>query len=185
MATIMRRQPSRQQQPVARWTSFGDLEQIQQQLQQLVNATIPGVDPEIAQALWSPPVDIEETEDAWIVEAEIPGVKHDDVDVQMRDNELVVRGEVKEKERAGILRRRTRKVGEFEYRVTLPGDVDAENIQANLDHGVLEIRVPKAERARSRHIQVTAAAGDGSPTGGGQPGGGGAGGGETGGGGPT
>ena len=71
-------------------------------------------------APWVPPVDVEETEDAWIVEAELPGVDKKDVDVQVRDSELTITGEIKERERKGILRRRTRRVGEFEFRVALP-----------------------------------------------------------------
>ena len=107
MPTVMRR-PATPHQPVARWTPFGDLDRIQQQLQQLVNATLPPEAAEAATALWSPPVDIEETEDAWIIEADLPGVKRGDINVELRDDELIVTGEVKEKERAGILRRRTR-----------------------------------------------------------------------------
>jgi HSP20 family protein len=104
--------------------------------------------------IWSPSVDIEETEDAWVVEAELPGVKHDDVDVDVRDSELVISGEIRERERKGILRRRTRRTGRFEYRVTLAGEVDPDSTDASLDDGVLTIRVPKAERARPRHVEV-------------------------------
>jgi HSP20 family protein len=104
--------------------------------------------------IWSPPVDVEETEDAWVVEADLPGVKHDDVDVQVRDSELIVTGEIKERERKGILRRRTRRTGQFEYRVTLPGETDADNVEASLDGGVLTVRIPKAARARPRHVEV-------------------------------
>jgi HSP20 family protein len=105
---------------------------------------------------WVPAVDIEEVEDAWIVEAELPGVDKKDVDVQLRDNELTITGEIKERERKGILRRRTRRVGRFEYRVALPGEADSEDIDATLRDGVLTLRVPKSERARPRRIDVKA-----------------------------
>lgn len=104
--------------------------------------------------IWTPPVDIEETEDAWVVEAELPGAKHDDVHVELRDSELVISGEIKERERAGILRRRTRRTGQFEYRVSLPGDPDSDRVDASLDEGVLRVRVPKSERNRPREIEV-------------------------------
>ena len=106
-------------------------------------------------APWIPAVDIEETDDAWIVEAELPGVDKKDVDIQMNDSELVVRGEIKERERAGILRRRTRRVGEFEFRVTLPGQTDAEQIYAKLDGGVLAIRIPKPQETQPRHVEIS------------------------------
>ena len=161
-ATAVRR---RQSQPVVRWSPFSDLEQIQQQLTQLLGAAAP--DAEVARELWSPPVDIEETEDAWLIEAEVPGVSRDDIDVELRDDELVIHGEVKERERQGILRRRTRRVGEFEYRVTLPGHLDPESLEARMSDGILRIRVPKAERARSRHVDILTE--DSRTNGGGEP----------------
>ena len=105
-------------------------------------------------SVWVPLADIEETEDAWIVEAEVPGVKRKDLNVEVRDSEVVVSGEVKEKERKGLLRRRTRPVGRFEYRVVLPGEIDADKIDASLDDGILTLRVPKAEKARPRRIEI-------------------------------
>jgi HSP20 family protein len=103
---------------------------------------------------WVPAVDIEETEDAWLVEAELPGVKRDDVDIEVHENELQISGEIKERERTGILRRRTRRVGRFEYRVTLPTALDQDSIEASLDGGVLTVRVPKPESARRRRIEI-------------------------------
>jgi HSP20 family protein len=106
---------------------------------------------------WMPLADIEETDDAWIVEADLPNVDRKDVNVELRDSELIVTGEIKEKERKGVLRRRARRTGEFEYRVTLPGKADAERIEANLHDGVLTVRVPKSEAERPRRIEVKAA----------------------------
>jgi HSP20 family protein len=106
---------------------------------------------------WLPQADIEETDDAWIVEAELPGVDRKDVNVELREGELVITGEIKEKERKGVVRRRTRRTGQFEYRVTLPGQTDPEKIEASLHEGVLTVRVPKAEQAKPRRIEVKAA----------------------------
>lgn len=60
---------------------------------------------------WLPAADVSETDAAYIVEIELPGVHREDVDVELDGNELVVTGEVKEKKREGLLRRRTRRVG--------------------------------------------------------------------------
>jgi HSP20 family protein len=103
---------------------------------------------------WSPLVDIEETDDAYVVEAELPGVRRDDVTIELVGNELTITGEVKEKERKGALRRQTRRTGRFEYRVGLPDHVDAEKVEANLNDGLLTVRVPKAEHAQRRKIEV-------------------------------
>ena len=104
---------------------------------------------------WAPLTDVEEHEDAYTVEIELPGVQRDDVDVQLLDRTVTVAGEVKEKERTGVLHRRTRRVGRFQYAVTLPGDVDADAVEASLREGVLTIRVPKSAEAKPRRIAIS------------------------------
>jgi HSP20 family protein len=74
--------------------------------------------------------------------------------VEVDEGELTIRGAIVERERKGILRRRTRRVGEFEYTVTLPGLSGDVEPQARLHHGVLEVRVPKPEQSRPRQIQI-------------------------------
>lgn len=149
MATLVRRRdPSRAS--AQRWQPFPELQDLQEQMTELMQRMAGGEEG----GVWVPLVDIEETEDAFIVEAEVPGAKRDDINVEIGDNELVVTGEIKERERKGILRRKTRRVGQFEFRVTLPGQTDPRNIEADLDHGVLTIRVPKPEASRPRRIEV-------------------------------
>jgi HSP20 family protein len=103
---------------------------------------------------FAPPVDIEETDDAYVIEADLPGVKREDIDLELEGNELQVSGEIKQRE--GKFRRRTRRVGRFELRVALPDRVDGGAVNAKLDHGVLTVRVPKAEKAHRRKIDVKA-----------------------------
>jgi HSP20 family protein len=142
----------RGQQSRATAEPFRDLEEMQQRtLALLQRAFGDGLGDGGA---WVPAVDIEETEDAWIVEAELPGVKRHDVDIEVHENELQISGEIKERERTGILRRRTRRVGRFEYRVTLPTAIDQDSIEASLDDGVLTIRIPKPESARRHRIEI-------------------------------
>ncbi|WP_222264181.1 Hsp20/alpha crystallin family protein [Modestobacter marinus] len=104
---------------------------------------------------WVPSADLEETDDAWSLELELPGVARDDVDVQLQDRVLTVAGEVQEKERSGILHRRARRVGAFQYSVTLPGEVDADGVEASLHDGVLTVRVPKSPAAKPRRIAIS------------------------------
>jgi HSP20 family protein len=150
MALPARRSPQPTQAPVA-WSPSRELDELQSLMDRLMENiwTAPGDG-----GVWVPVADIEETEDAWIVEAELPGVHRDDINIEVRDNELEISGEVKERERKGILRRRTRRVGAFEYRVTLPGPVDAANVDARLDDGVLTVRIPKPEQARARRVDI-------------------------------
>ncbi|HEX4035134.1 MAG TPA: Hsp20/alpha crystallin family protein [Solirubrobacteraceae bacterium] len=107
------------------------------------------------EATWAPAVDIEETDDAWNVEAELPGVDRKDITVELRDSELEISGEIRERERKGVIRRQTRRIGHYEYRVMLPGQPDAEQIQAKLHEGVLTVRIPKTERTQPHKVEVT------------------------------
>ncbi len=105
-------------------------------------------------ASWTPLADVTESDDAWLFEIELPGLKRDDITIEATGNELSITGEYKEKERVGMLRRRTRRVGRFEFRATLPSDVDVEHISADLADGVLSVRVPKREAAKPRRIAI-------------------------------
>jgi HSP20 family protein len=145
--------PRGTQQTPRRWEPFRELEQLNEQFGRLMD-TVWSPTGAANGGMWTPLADVEETEDAWIIEAELPSVDKDDIHVQLRDSELIISGEIKEKERVGILRRRARRTGEFEYRVILPGQADEEHIDAKLHDGVLTVRIPKSERARPRRIEV-------------------------------
>jgi HSP20 family protein len=137
-----------------RGTPFRELDDLHSRMEQLM-AGIWSDLPDVGAPIWAPPVDIEESEDSWLIEANLPGVNKKDVNIEVRESEVVVSGEIKERERKGILRRRTRPVGRFEYRVTLPGQTDPENVEASIDGGVLTIRIPKPEQARPHRVEVT------------------------------
>ena len=151
---VRRRETNQPTRPVQRYEPFRELQDIQEHLNELLRTAMPGVPVDEVVRPWVPPVDIEETEDEWILEAELPGVDKKDINVEVRDSEVVISGDVKERERKGILRRRTRKTGEFEFRVTLPGPTDADAITADVKDGVLAVRIPKPEEARPRRIEV-------------------------------
>ncbi|HXF97855.1 MAG TPA: Hsp20/alpha crystallin family protein [Gaiellaceae bacterium] len=137
-----------------RWEPLRELEQVTERMRRMLDETFGGWPLLAAERLWSPAVDLEETEDAYVLEAELPGVRREDVDVELVGNELHISGELKERERKGVLRRRARRTGRFEYRVTLPEQVDPDKVDAALADGVLTVTVPKAERARRKKIAV-------------------------------
>jgi HSP20 family protein len=134
---------------------LSELGQLNERMRRMLEQTFGGMLDEPAG--WAPAVDIEELEDVYVVEAEVPGVKREDVNIEVSGNELTISGEIKVREREGIIRRRTRRVGEFEFRVVLPNEVNAEGIDAKLNDGVLTVRIPKAERAQRRRIEVKSA----------------------------
>jgi HSP20 family protein len=139
-----------------RWEPLSELEQVTQRMRRMLDQTFGGFpSPLLTEAAgWSPLVDIEEQDNAYLLEAELPGVKREDVNIEVVGNELAITGEIKERERKGALRRRTRRTGRFEYRVRLPDQVDAPKIDASLDQGVLEVRVPKSQRAKRQKIEI-------------------------------
>lgn len=110
-----------------------------------------------AAGAFSPLADLQETDEAYVVEAELPGINREDIDVEASERELCISGEYEEREREGVLRRSTRRTGRFEYRALLPADVRAEEIKATLADGVLTVTVPKAQAAKPRHIEITPA----------------------------
>jgi HSP20 family protein len=134
---------------------LSELGQLNERMRRMLEQTFGGILDEPAG--WVPAVDIEELEDAYVVEAEVPGVKREDVNIEVTGNELTISGEIKVREREGIIRRRTRRVGEFEFRVVLPNEVNPEGVDAKLNDGVLTVRIPKAERAQRRRIEVKSA----------------------------
>lgn len=137
---------------VARWNPFDELDRFNRQLASFLDSF--GQLPSLLDGAFTPLADVEETDDAYLVEIELPGVKRDDVDIEIAGRRVTVHGERKEKERVGILRKRERTVGRFHYEVTLPGDVDEDGVEAHLDEGVLNVRLPKPEHARPRRIQI-------------------------------
>ncbi|MDG4667233.1 Hsp20/alpha crystallin family protein [Mycobacterium sp. 236(2023)] len=135
-----------------RWRPLQEFENLYTEMDRLAQSVLGGLK---GDGVWVPEADILETESAYLVEVEVPGVWHKDVDVSLNGNELVVTGEVKERKREGLFRRRTRKVGEFEFRATLPGPLRDDEVEASLAHGVLRVYVPKAESSKARKIPVS------------------------------
>jgi len=112
--------------------------------------------PQLLNGRTSPLADVEETDEGYLVEIELPGVDRDDIDIDIVGRQLFVHAERKEKQRVGILRRRERTIGEFTHEVMLPGAVRGDAIEATIDAGVLTVRVPKPEHEKRRRIPIGA-----------------------------
>jgi HSP20 family protein len=143
----------------AQWRPFHDFENLYGEMDRLAQSVFGG---KTGLGAWLPAADIVETDSAYAIEIELPGVRREDVDVSLNGNELVVIGEVKERKREGFFRHRTRRVGEFELRVTLPGHLREADVEASLAYGVLKLYVPKADNTKTNRITVSES-GDGSP----------------------
>jgi HSP20 family protein len=143
----------------AQWRPIHDFENLHAEVDRLAQSVF---GEKTGHGAWLPAADIVESPTAYSIEIELPGVRREDVDVNLNGNELVVIGEVKERKREGLFRHRTRRIGEFELRVTLPGHLRETGAEASLAYGVLKVYVPKAEDTKSNRITVSES-GDGAP----------------------
>ena len=110
----------------------------------------------VATSNWSPAVDIEEQTSRFVITADVPGVAPEDIEVTMENGILTIKGERNEEqnvERAGF-RRAERVSGSFYRRFSLPDSANPEKISAHGKNGVLEIVIPKGEKAQARRISV-------------------------------
>jgi HSP20 family protein len=138
-------------QPMTRWSPASDLQSLSTLMSRFLEDF--GDVPPLVDGAFIPAADIEETDDAFIVEVELPGVDKKDVDVSLSGRRLTISGERKEKERTGVLRRRVRSMGTFRYEVVLPADVDEDSVDARLNDGVLTVRIAK-RAANKRHVEI-------------------------------
>jgi HSP20 family protein len=107
---------------------------------------------------WFAPTDILEDENGLQIHMELPGVEPNDVRLSLENNVLTIRGEKRQQQEENTVRghRSERTFGVFERSFVLPNTIDPDRIEAGYENGVLLVRIPKAERARPREIQVKA-----------------------------
>ncbi|MBD3334305.1 MAG: Hsp20 family protein [Candidatus Eisenbacteria bacterium] len=105
---------------------------------------------------WLPPMDILGDEETYVVRMDLPGLSKDDVQISMENGVLTVSGERKHEveKKDDCYHCAERAYGKFERSVTLPSDVDTDKTEATFKNGVLEIRLPKTEQAKSRKIAI-------------------------------
>jgi HSP20 family protein len=102
-----------------------------------------------------PPINLTEDKDNYYVRAELPGVTGDDLDIQVTANNLAISGERKiAAEEGARYHRREREAGTFSRMISLPGEIDADKIDARLKNGVLSVAISKAEVAKPKQITV-------------------------------
>lgn len=140
---------------IARWSPFQELEELQSTLNRLLgDITTTPFPTEAGQ--WVPAVDIRETDDALIIQAELPGIDKKDVKIEVKDGVLTISGERKyEKDvKEENVHRIERAYGRFARSFSLPPNVDVDKVEATMKNGVLEIRLAKAETEKPRQIAI-------------------------------
>ena len=145
-----------------RWDPIRELEEVSARLNRLFNqpgAGRPIEDEATLLADWAPAVDIEETEGEYLIKADLPEVKKEDVRVELHDGVLHLQGErQQEKEEKGKrFHRVERAYGRFERRVAVPSEVDVQKVAAEFKDGVLQVHLPKSASAKPTTVEVKVA----------------------------
>lgn len=144
----------------ARWAPFRDLATLQDRVNRMFEDVIArprrgGEQEDMTAGQWSPPVDIFETAENIVIRVEVPGIEQHALDVEIKDNSLVVQGDRKFEEVEGRdYHRVERPYGTFRRVFALPMMVRQDQIQVVLKNGVLEITLLKEEKAKPKRVQV-------------------------------
>jgi HSP20 family protein len=140
---------------VVRWDPYRDITALRDEMNRLFTRSLGDT---AGGSAWTPAMDIFDTQDAVVLKAELPGLTPDDIDIEIDDNVLTVKGERRFEDTVeeGRYYRLERAYGGFSRTVTLPQGVKSEEISADFDNGVLHVRIPKADEVKPRKIAVGA-----------------------------
>jgi HSP20 family protein len=141
---------------IVKWDPFREMEDLFDRYTKAVGWPQRGSQELTAAGDWSPRVDISETDKEFIIKAEIPEVKKEDVKVTVDSNVLTIRGERRQEkeEKDKKFHKIERYYGSFARRFTLPDDVELTKIEAIFKDGMLNLHIPKAKEAKSKKIEV-------------------------------
>ena len=138
---------------IIRWDPFREMTSVQNQFNRLMDQMWGG-----RQESWLPAVDVFDKQDSVVLKAELAGMDPDDIEIEVEDNVLTIKGERKFQETVDEERyyRVERRYGSFQRSLALPQGVKADEIQAAYDDGILTVTVPKAEEEKPKKIEVKA-----------------------------
>jgi HSP20 family protein len=138
------------------WRPFRELEEWERRFDDLLGRPLWRLP--VEERSWMPAVDVFEKEDRFVVKAELPGMKEEDVDVSVVGDTLSIKGERKTETEVKDedYYRCERSYGSFYRSVPLPSNVDANKIEASFDDGVLEVALPKSAKIKPKKIAVSA-----------------------------
>jgi HSP20 family protein len=144
---------------LVRWDPFRELEHMQSRLNRFfgdVPLQRTGED-EMPFSGWSPAVDVQETDKEYLIKADLPDVKKEDVKVELLDGTVTIEGDRQREteEKGRTFHKIEREYGTFRRRFVLPTEVDANKVQAEFKNGVLNVHLPKSTAAKPKAIDVT------------------------------
>ena len=143
---------------ITRWDPFRDVLTLQNRLNSMFQdyGRVSGENDLVTTAAFVPPVDVYEDEHKIVLKLEVPGLKQEDLDIQLENNSLTVKGERKfeKEEKEENFHRIERRYGSFFRSFTVPNTVNTESVKANYDAGVLRIELEKRAEAKPKQIKV-------------------------------
>lgn len=146
---------------ITRWDPFRELNTLQDRMNRLFQESMGGREQGLTAPGFTPPVDIYEDEHNISIRVEVPGMDQKDIDVQVENNTLTIRGErtLEKDQKEENFHRIERRYGSFMRSFTLPNTVDTEKVSASYDNGVLDIKLPKRAEAKPKQIKVNVGGG--------------------------
>jgi len=143
---------------VVRWDPAAEVDSLQSDVNRLFDGFFGGgaSGRQSGPRRWIPPMDLAESRDELILTMDLPGLSEENVAIEVRDNVLTISGERMNAHRDnGVgFHRAERSFGRFSRALTLPRGVDAEEVAANFDRGVLEVRIPKPEERKPHRVSI-------------------------------
>jgi HSP20 family protein len=141
---------------LARWEPFGGLTSLRRDMDRLFEDFIGRAPSRVGDGIAEPAVEISDTPEAVVVKAQMPGVNKDHLQVDVTDDVLTLKGEMKEeetKEEKHYYRREFR-YGAFARSIPLPAAVQSDQATAQLKDGILEVRIPRSEKSKAKQIPI-------------------------------
>lgn len=141
---------------LTKWEPLNEIAYLNNEINKIFNDNFLGRDL-VKQGIWAPAVDVVETKEEYKVKVDLPGLLKEDIDISLTDNILTIKGERKDLKEEGdsvTYYKKEISYGSFQRQISLANTVDSENIKASYIDGVLEVKVPKTEKAKSRKINI-------------------------------
>jgi HSP20 family protein len=144
-----------------RFDPFGEMLTLRDAMNQLFEDSVVSPARMSTSNALSMPLDVSESQDEFIVDAVVPGLKPEDLDITIQDNVLTIRGETRKEQQTGDKQTNfhvmERRYGRFSRTISLPTSVKANAVRATLEHGILHLEIPKAEEVKPHRITVNGA----------------------------
>jgi HSP20 family protein len=144
------------QTPIKKWEPFKELMTLREDMDRFFNNFFGRSVTENYEGVWTPVVDIEEDKDNYIVRAELPGLRKEDITISVRGSRLALSGEraYESEDKGKTYHRIERSYGKFVRHINLPNEIDESKVKATYQDGILTVILPKPEAARPREVQI-------------------------------